>query len=178
MTRALNVIGGATAVAAGLYGGYVTAGAALGGPRAQTQQRPSSMRCSRSADATSGHDRAGPHPFQGGIESERDSVGHAVGGFPPWHRARLGDGLPGVRRHPSDGSHRRDCLLLICVPGGRAAPRSTSRNWAGSTGSVPSCSWTCGGRVSARPTALAGIATSIYNSSTGSPTATRPQRTT
>jgi hypothetical protein len=89
-------------------GGYVTAGAALGGPRAQTQQRPSSMRCSRSADATSGHDRAGPHPFQGGIESERDSVGHAVGGFPPWHRARLGDGLPGVRRHPSDGSHRRD----------------------------------------------------------------------
>jgi hypothetical protein len=30
MTRALNVIGGATAVAAGLYGGYATAGAALG----------------------------------------------------------------------------------------------------------------------------------------------------
>jgi hypothetical protein len=86
--------------------------------------------------------------------------------FPAFDGTRLTDRIVGTG------------LLLICVPGGRAAPRSTSRNWAGSTGSVPSCSWTCGGRVSRPADRLAGIATSTYNSSTGSPTATRPPRTT
>jgi hypothetical protein len=48
--------------------------------------------------------------------------------FPAFDGTRLTDRIVGTG------------LLLICVPGGQGRAAVTSRSWAGSTGSVPSCS--------------------------------------
>jgi hypothetical protein len=87
--------------------------------------------------------------------------------FPAFDGTRLTDRIVGTR------------LLLICVPGGpdRAAVYLEELGGLDRQRALVLLNMRRTGE-SARPTALAGIATSIHSSSTGSPTATRPPRTT